>query len=254
MELISNTTDFVKQDISQNTEHIHQTVVTYISNTDVYDSNIMDELQRRVGFKYQQLKSLHELFSLLTDSSFYTDLILFDLPTLYGDISESNDNEASIFNIFNTISVLTKTKSLNHNLARPIKKYSTLGVIIDINTNEKKLKILYGTDIRGIYPSGSEFTIDEKEEALRELLSDNYFMPKKIIARLKTPKKRKPNQEINLTPRQEQVVKLISGRGATNKVIAKMLNISESTVKIHITAIFKKYGVTNRTQLALIDK
>jgi DNA-binding NarL/FixJ family response regulator len=56
---------------------------------------------------------------------------------------------------------------------------------------------------------------------------------------------------IKLTSRQNQVLTLVCHRGISNKAIAKILEISESTVKIHISAILKKYGVRNRTQLAL---
>jgi len=61
-------------------------------------------------------------------------------------------------------------------------------------------------------------------------------------------------KEIVLTPRQRQVFDLLSTRGASNKTIAKMLNISESTVKLHLGVIFKKYGVRNRTQLAIFAR
>ena len=44
---------------------------------------------------------------------------------------------------------------------------------------------------------------------------------------------------------------LVAKRGLSNKKIAQVLNISESTVKVHISAILKAYGVRNRTQLAL---
>lgn len=57
--------------------------------------------------------------------------------------------------------------------------------------------------------------------------------------------------EIKLTPRQQQVMRLVCHRGLSNKGIALILKISESTVKIHISAILKKYGVKNRTQLVL---
>ena len=56
---------------------------------------------------------------------------------------------------------------------------------------------------------------------------------------------------IRLTPRQQQVLKLVCHRGLGNKAIAAILKISESTVKIHVSAILKKYCVKNRTQLVL---
>ena len=56
---------------------------------------------------------------------------------------------------------------------------------------------------------------------------------------------------LQLTPRQSQVLKLICHRGLSNKAIGNILKISESTVKIHTSAILKRYGVKNRTQLVL---
>ena len=55
--------------------------------------------------------------------------------------------------------------------------------------------------------------------------------------------------EIQLTFRQEQIANLIRDRGLTNKQIAKMLGLSESTVKLHIGIVLKKYGIRNRVQL-----
>lgn len=54
-----------------------------------------------------------------------------------------------------------------------------------------------------------------------------------------------------LTPSQFKVLHLIAA-GHANKVIASELNISEKTVKAHISAIFEKLGVTNRTQAAML--
>jgi DNA-binding NarL/FixJ family response regulator len=47
------------------------------------------------------------------------------------------------------------------------------------------------------------------------------------------------------------VLNLVCRRGLSNKRIAQTLKISESTVKVHISAILKSYGVRNRTQLVL---
>lgn len=50
-----------------------------------------------------------------------------------------------------------------------------------------------------------------------------------------------------LTRRQLLVLKAMT-QGAANKQIAYDMNISETTVKSHVSAILKKLGVTNRTQ------
>ncbi len=50
-----------------------------------------------------------------------------------------------------------------------------------------------------------------------------------------------------LTRRQQQVLDLLV-RGHTNKKIAMELNLKEITVKIHLQSVFRKFGVSNRTQ------
>jgi len=81
-------------------------------------------------------------------------------------------------------------------------------------------------------------------------------MPKHEVDRLLQSKSKsvvttKNHVQPELTPRQKQVLNIICNSGASNKVIARSLKISESTVKLHISCILKKYGMTNRTQLAL---
>lgn len=51
-----------------------------------------------------------------------------------------------------------------------------------------------------------------------------------------------------LTPRQLDVLRLLA-RGFSNKAIASDLDISESTVKVHIRAIMERTGMLNRTQI-----
>jgi DNA-binding CsgD family transcriptional regulator len=53
-----------------------------------------------------------------------------------------------------------------------------------------------------------------------------------------------------LTTRQAEVLWHVA-RGRTNRQIARELTISERTVKEHVSAIFRRVGVTNRTQAAL---
>jgi DNA-binding NarL/FixJ family response regulator len=56
-----------------------------------------------------------------------------------------------------------------------------------------------------------------------------------------------------LTERQVEVLRRLSA-GQPNKVIAFELDLSEKTVKAHITAIFKALNVVNRTQAAAIGR
>lgn len=58
------------------------------------------------------------------------------------------------------------------------------------------------------------------------------------------------NDENNLTSREVEVLELIA-EGMINKEIAKKLYISEKTVKNHVSNIFKKLNVSDRTQAAI---
>ena len=53
-----------------------------------------------------------------------------------------------------------------------------------------------------------------------------------------------------LTDREREVLGLVS-EGLPNKLIARRLEISEKTVKAHLTRVFQTIGVTDRTQAAL---
>jgi two-component system, NarL family, nitrate/nitrite response regulator NarL len=57
----------------------------------------------------------------------------------------------------------------------------------------------------------------------------------------------------SLTARQIDVLRLVCD-GHSNKVIARMLGLSDNTVKAHVTAIFKSLNVVNRMQAAVAAK
>ncbi len=59
--------------------------------------------------------------------------------------------------------------------------------------------------------------------------------------------------QLDLTNRQLEVLKLL-GKGKSNKTIARELGLSAHTVKIHVTAIFKALGVSNRTEAAMASR
>lgn len=54
-----------------------------------------------------------------------------------------------------------------------------------------------------------------------------------------------------LTPREREIASRVA-RGETNKVIARHLDISDATIKAHLTSVFQKLQVSGRLQLALL--
>ena len=55
---------------------------------------------------------------------------------------------------------------------------------------------------------------------------------------------------VQLSPREEDVLREIT-RGASNKEIARTLDIAETTVKIHVQHILRKLGLSSRVQAAV---
>jgi DNA-binding NarL/FixJ family response regulator len=59
-----------------------------------------------------------------------------------------------------------------------------------------------------------------------------------------------PSARAELTEREQEVLALV-GRGLANKQIARALGIREATVKAHLTSVFQRIGVRDRTSAAL---
>jgi DNA-binding NarL/FixJ family response regulator len=73
----------------------------------------------------------------------------------------------------------------------------------------------------------------------------------KVLSHLTAPKP-EPSLDYKsiLTSREIDVLKLL-GQGKSNREIARLLNITEGTVKNHVTKILNQVGVRDRTQAAL---
>lgn len=59
-----------------------------------------------------------------------------------------------------------------------------------------------------------------------------------------------PSQLDKLTPREREILACLA-RGESNKVIARTLDVAESTVKIHVQNILKKLRLSSRVQAAV---
>jgi DNA-binding NarL/FixJ family response regulator len=83
-------------------------------------------------------------------------------------------------------------------------------------------------------------------EALRRVLAGAVWLPDQVHAMQADP----PTARPPLTPRQLDVMRCLS-RGLPTKSISRELDLSENTIKDHITAIFRGLGVSNRTQAVI---
>jgi DNA-binding NarL/FixJ family response regulator len=92
-------------------------------------------------------------------------------------------------------------------------------------------------------------------EAILAVASGQSFLQPAVAAKVVAEFSRlstRPTESVDklLSERELEVLRLLA-RGASNKEIASALFLAEGTIKNHITNVFTKLGVTDRTQAAL---
>lgn len=97
-------------------------------------------------------------------------------------------------------------------------------------------------------------SVDEIRDALQTVLAGDIWQASDLacLDDATAPAELEVAERIaELTPQQFRVLMMVA-EGLLNKQIAYELEISEATVKAHMTAIFRKLKVTNRTQAVLL--
>jgi len=133
-------------------------------------------------------------------------------------------------------------------------------IVIETGGQDIDQHALFKTGVHG-------FCKDDISDALlckaaQLVLEGEYWIPRKLITQVISEIARGseaivsspdgPNDSLinTLTPRELQVARMVH-LGGNNKMIARELDISERTVKAHLSAIFRKLEIENRLHLAL---
>ena len=101
----------------------------------------------------------------------------------------------------------------------------------------------------GYIPKSS--SLREIKEAIEKVLSGETSFPAAMIAGVPDASQDLGRRMASLTPQQIRVLTFLT-EGKLNKQIAYELNISEATVKAHVSAILQKLGVNSRTQAVIV--
>ena len=105
--------------------------------------------------------------------------------------------------------------------------------------------------ILGIIDEAEESALQDLKQAIRVVLEGEVWAPRRLLSEmLSIPAGHSGNDHPSLTRRETELMRLV-GKGLRNSTIAARLKISEKTVKGHLTSIYRKLGVENRTQAAL---
>ncbi|TVQ68516.1 MAG: DNA-binding response regulator [Oceanospirillales bacterium] len=102
--------------------------------------------------------------------------------------------------------------------------------------------------------------VDTLKQVADSISSNAMWLPAPLVAKmvstLSTVIKQQESSKVDLsvlTDRERQVTQSIL-KGATNKEIARQLDITERTVKAHLSSIFNKLGARDRMHLMLLIK
>ena len=125
-----------------------------------------------------------------------------------------------------------------------------LGLIIPLMQAEAE----WGETVRGVFPK--ILPCKAFAGGIREILEGRTFFPslKENAAALEQVGScRKTLQDFHLTTREKEVLSHLV-KGASNKDIARALDLQVVTVKLHVRGICRKMKAANRTQAALMAK
>jgi len=133
-------------------------------------------------------------------------------------------------------------------------QHPTIPVVILSAETEKQVilqTIAYGA-VGFIAKSSAKDVIGD---ALKSIFAGNVYLPADIIRSQTTVNTSKefevlPEKMFLLTRRELMVLKHLT-KGEANKQIAFNLNISETTVKSHVSSILKKLGASNRVKVVV---
>lgn len=144
-----------------------------------------------------------------------------------------------------------------HESLRRLKENNPDTPIVVLSAVTEPENVLQAVDIgaSGFIPKTSSNKIILS--ALHLILAGGLYLPSELLSLQNKPEDTAVKSI--LTPRQLDVLRLM-GQGKPNKIIARELDLSEGTVKLHVTAILKALNVINRTgaviagrNLGLID-
>ncbi len=122
--------------------------------------------------------------------------------------------------------------------------------MISASTDPRLIRQAMDYGAAGYIPKSSP--VAEIRNAVHSLLAGNHWLPEMDDL----PETAKEDAALaarlsNLTPQQLRVLTMVS-EGKLNKQIAYDLDITEATVKSHVSAILQKLGVNSRTQAVIL--
>ena len=122
-------------------------------------------------------------------------------------------------------------------------------VVLSSEEEPRLIKSCISEGASGFIPKSS--TPEILVQALKLVIAGGIYLPTVVLRPASFEKSSTPASpsldELSMTPRQQAAL-MLAVQGKSNKLIARELEISEGTVKLHLTAAFKALDVKNRTE------
>ena len=127
--------------------------------------------------------------------------------------------------------------------------------VVVISANEKASVVHRALDLGAVGYIPKSAAASEIRNALGALLAGETWLPATLYPREPSENSGAALATLlnSLTPQQSRVLMLLS-EGLLNKQIAHAMQVSEATIKAHVSAILQKLGVDNRTQAVIVAR
>lgn len=127
-------------------------------------------------------------------------------------------------------------------------------IVVSANDDPRVIRRALDHGAAGYLPKSAG--LDELRDAIRTVLACETWLPPVLRASVARAQSAPSDTDLaarlaSLSPQQFRVLSLVAD-GLLNKQIADRLDIQERTVKAHLTAIFERLGVRNRTQASVV--
>ncbi|MEP0354781.1 MAG: response regulator transcription factor [Paraglaciecola sp.] len=202
-------------------------------------------------------------FLIADDHPLFREALVGALSPLFGDLEIKQADSLE-----STISALKKSKGFDlvlldlnmpgcdsfFGLIRVLEDFPNIPVaVISASDSSQVVSKVMNLGAKGFISKATPTSIIA--EALKQILKGEIWLPEgyEQLSAENVATVNVANLVAGLTPKQFKVIKLLQD-GLLNKQIAADLDITEATVKAHISAIFKKLGVKTRTQAVLLLK
>ena len=127
-------------------------------------------------------------------------------------------------------------------------------IVVSANDDPRVVRRALDHGAAGYLPKSAG--LDELRDAIRTVLACETWLPAMLRASVSRAASSPHDADLaarlaSLSPQQFRVLTLVA-EGLLNKQIADRLDVQERTVKAHLTAIFERLGVRNRTQAGVV--